>query len=222
MKKINISIIFLSFIFVFIANAQSRPQVILTWQANNFYPSDYEGKALATKNTPISVSVEVIKDNKIIDLSRASFTWYLDEKSVTSGDGLKDYSFNITEPVGGEHFVRVQIRLGQELFEDSIRITVSPFLTVVSIPYPNGSIQQGDKVIIEAIPYFFNISSLGDLSFSWQVNNQKQESVGDNALSLIIGSISSQSQKIIQITTFVQNKKNQLEFSNVKKNLIIK
>ena len=197
------------------ASAQTPAQVILTWQANNFYPADYTGKALATPNTPVTVSAEVLRDGKLIDLSEGTFTWYVDEKFLNRTQGLKEILFTVKKPVGDSHFIRVTIQLGNSLFESSIRVPVSKHLVVLENPYPNQLVRVGSKTIIRAVPYFFNISSFQDLTFSWQINNSEQGGGGsDNQLVLNIGTPQTPSQNKLRITTLVQNKNNPLEFAN--------
>ena len=40
-----------------IVSAQAGDSAIVTWEANNFYPADFEGKPQKTFRTPITVSV---------------------------------------------------------------------------------------------------------------------------------------------------------------------
>lgn len=198
-----------------VAGAQTPAQVILTWQANNFYPADYTGKALATPNTPVTVSVEVLHDGKLIDLSDGTFTWYVDEKLLSRTQGLKEILFTVKKSVEDSHFIRVTIQSGNDLFESSIRIPVSKQIVVLESPYPNHLVRAGSQVVLQAMPYFFNMPSFQDLTFSWQINNGEQRRSGnDNQLVLNVGTPQTPNQDIIRITTLVQNKNNPLEFAN--------
>ena len=49
--------------------AASVPELILTWQAQNYAPASYEGKRLPTGNTIIAAAVELIDGGKVINLS---------------------------------------------------------------------------------------------------------------------------------------------------------
>lgn len=205
-----------------ITGAQTPGQVILTWQANNFYPADYAGKALATPNTPVTISAEILRDGKLIDLSKGTFTWYVDEKLLSRAQGLKEILFTVKKSVGDSHFIRVTIKSGNDLFESSVRIPISRQTVVLESPYPNHLVRAGSQAVLQAMPYFFNIPSLQDLTFSWQINNDKQKGSGsDNQLILNIGTPQTPNQDVIRITTLVRNKNNPLEFANEGIQLII-
>ncbi len=202
------------------AGAQTPAQVILTWQANNFYPADYPGRALATPKTPVSVSAEVLRSNKFIDTSKANFTWLVDEKLLTSGVGLKEVVFNVSKAPGDSHFIRVSINLNNEAFENAVRVPVSKPVLVLDAPYPNALVKAGGKALVEAVPYFFNISSLQNLAFSWQVGNSDQkESGSDNELILNVGTPTGA--EPIVIFGSVRNANDLLEFASDRIRLII-
>ncbi len=202
--------------------AQAPAQVILTWQANNFYPADYTGKALATPNTPVTVSTEILRDGKLIDLSKGTFTWYVDEKLLNRTQGLKEILFTVKKPVGDSHFIRVTIQSGNDFFESSIRIPVSQQIVVLESPYPNNIVRAGSQAVLQAMPYFFNIPSFQDLTFSWQINDGERGGNGsDNQLVLNIGTPQTPNQDKLRITTFVQNENNLLEFANERLRLTI-
>lgn len=202
------------------AQAQTAPQVLLTWQANNFYPADYQGRALATPGTPISVSAEVLRNNKFLDASKANFTWLLDEKLLTSGVGLKEVVFNVNKAPGDSHFVRVSINLNNEVFENAIRVPVAKPTLVLDAPYPNALVKAGSKAAIEAVPYFFNISSLQKLIFSWQIgNNDPQDSGSDNELILNTGTAAGA--EPITIFGSVRNANDLSEFASDRIRLIV-
>ncbi len=202
------------------AQAQTSPQVILTWQANNFYPADYAGKAFATPKTPVSVSAEVLRNNRFVDISKADFTWLVDEKLVASGAGLKEMVFNVSKAPGDSHFVRVSIKLNNENFENALRVPVTKPVLVLEAAYPNALVRAGDKATVEAIPYFFNISSLQNLVFSWQVGEgNQQESGSDNKLVLNVGAATGA--QSLTISGSVRNANDLLEFANDRIRLIV-
>jgi len=197
-----------------VAGAQSPAQVILTWQAHNFYPANYAGKALATPNTLVKISAEILQNNKLLDLSNDTFLWYVDEKLLTRGRGLKETSFTIKKLAGDSHFVRVAIEREEGVSESSTRIPVSKHRIVIESPYPNNLVETGNKILLQAIPYFFNISSLQDLEFFWQVNEEEVRGGSDNQLTINIGTSQTKSQNIVQVAGSARNTKNPLEFSS--------
>ncbi len=202
-------------------NKNDNTQIILTWQANNFYPADYRGKAMATQGTPVTVSAEIFINNKPIDLSQAVFTWYVDDEIKNSGQNLKEITFAAEKPEGDSHFVRVTVKVGGRDLETSIRIPVSKHLIILETPYPDQLVRTEIKTQIQALPYFFNISSLADLNFSWQVNEKNLETGNDNRLILNLGEPKTNEQREIQIHVSVQNQRNQLEFAEMRTKLTL-
>ncbi len=210
-KILQASVIIMVIVMVMAApaGAQTPTRVLLSWQANNFYPADYPGKALATRNTPVTAAVEVLQNGKLVDLSRAEITWYVDEKSQGRAEGLKEIIFTVGGAVGGGHFVRVNIRLGEDTFEGSIRVPISNPIVVLETPYPDGLVKNGTKPEITAVPYFFNTRVFEDLTFFWQVGGGEIKNSGnDNKLILNLGYVPAG--EIIQITGIAQNTNNLL------------
>lgn len=201
------------------AHAQQSAQVILTWHANNFYPSDFEGKPSVTKNTPIELAAEVLKNNKFLDLSSAKFYWYIDGKLIERGDGLKEISYTATNTEGDNHFVRVVIKNGNENFETARRIPISGYELALEIPYPGNIVSPNSQASIRVVPYFFNIPTLDSLNFAWKINNVTQ-AIRENELILNIGNLSTVNENI-KIEVRAQNQINPLEFSINRSELFI-
>ena len=219
MNKENIFIIIAVLAFVLIFGgvlAQTPPQIILTWQANNFYPSDYPGKAVASPDSSVTVAAEVLLNSKLLDLSQADFTWLADDKIAGRGKNLKEVSFQTKKTAGDSVFVRVIIEIGEETLENSIRIPTERPVVVIDAPLPDRGIASGGAVTLRAMPYFFSVSSLEDLEFLWRVNDMERGGEGRNLITLNVGSPQTEGQRTIRITSSVQNKKNLFEFSNGK------
>ena len=76
------------FLFFNFANAQtvtqttSRPQFMVSWQAQSYAPSWYQGKIFPTKGSRINVVFELVDGGKIADLSKLKVRWYLNDKLV--------------------------------------------------------------------------------------------------------------------------------------------
>jgi hypothetical protein len=187
-------------------------QVIITWQANNFYPSNFMGKPLATPYTPVLVSTEVIKDEKFLDINQAHFTWSVDDRVVKKGIGFKEILFNVNTVAGDSLFVRVIIQVDNLTLESSTRIPIYSPLTVIENSHPLKSVKGGEQTIITAIPYFFNVQSFYDLNFSWVANNQQQEGINQNQLLLNVSQPSAWTPNVFFVNLIVQNRTNPLEF----------
>jgi len=217
-KSIYPFTVLLGLLLVATASAQTvSPQVILTWHANNFYPADYEAKPLATPNTPISVSVAVIKNSKLLDLSQATIMWYVDENLVNPGTDPEEITFTATKSAGDAHFVRVKVITQTDSYDGSINVPVVNPQIILPVPYENQTVPAESTVSLQAIPYFFNVSALQDLSFFWKVNDQ-DISGNDNQLALQTGSSHGQT---LQVNLLAQNQKNQLEYSRYRTQIII-
>lgn len=196
------------------AQAQTNTDVIITWQAGNFYPSDYPGKALPTNGSNILASVEVIKNSKIKDISKSIITWHLDNNFLKEGVGLKNISFSVTKARGGTHYLRATVINDNETLETTSPIPVTDFSVAIKPFYPAGiKIKSGTKLVFQAIPYFFNISSLDGLSFLWKINNEEIKAAGDNQLVLNVGAPTN-NQELLSVSLNVQSVKNRFETAN--------
>jgi len=205
------------------AVAQDSPesQIILTWQANNFYPADYKGKAAATLNSPISVSALMIKDEKIVDTSGNEFFWYLDNKFFNKGIGLDRINFNVEKLKGDSYSVRVRIEAGEERVEKIITIPVMEQELVIKNPRPSRFIKLGEVVELTAIPYFFNVNSFDDLSFFWSINSLNQKNQRSNRL-ILTDRVEMFKGADVLITGVVANRDNQMESARSNLNLSIR
>ena len=208
-------------LFVSATFAQTNTQIILTWQANNFYPANYEGKPLATPNSQITAAVEVLENNKLLNLERANIVWLLDDKPLSNGQGLKETGFAVKKREGDNHTLRVTIQLENRKLESLLRIPVSKKFVVIENPYPNGLIPADSEIALQAVPYFFNIASLSELSFAWQANTEKETNLGDNRLVLKFGKPIALDQNSVFVSSFVQSARNPLEFAEAKIKLTI-
>ena len=220
MKFFSFFLFVITFVLLLPFPAHAENQIIITWQANNFYPSDYKNKALATPNTPITVAVELVSNNKLIDLSKTNITWFLDENLLTKGIGLKETTFTIKKAVGDSYFLRVSLALKNSVIDNSIEIPVSKQILVIKTGLPEGKIKTNTTLFLEAVPYFFNVSRLTELSFSWLINGSRTNAGSDNFLSLEIGTPAA-GQNQVDITAAAQNILNRLEFTRSNTKLLV-
>lgn len=224
-SRLSILILLLSAVFVGTvfntSSAQSQnAQAIITWQANNYFPANYQGRALATNKTTINASVELISNQKIQDLSGATITWYLDGGFFKKGVGLKETSFVVTKTRGGSHTIRVSIKAGEIEAGASALINVFDPEIVIENPSPDNLITAGSSLALQAIPYFFNVLSISDLSFLWKANNS---TIAEQAqsITLNIGFPQTESQRNLLIEVFAKNLKNSFESSKQQLKLIV-
>jgi len=187
--------------------------VILTWQAQNFVPADYLGKILPTTGAPIKVGLEMVNENKIQNLAQTNIRWYIDEKLLTQGLGLKQIFFRATQAPTYSHLVRSVIQTENEIDATTEIPIVNP---KVIIKAPNFAAV--GKNLLQAIPYFFNINNLNDLVFNWNVNNQTVQ--GNNFLQLEL-TPPIPTNNNLDIKVMAKNLNNDLEFSSKEINLSV-
>lgn len=169
-----------------LAQSQSS-QAHITWKASNFYPSSFAGKALPTFGTPVTVTLEVTQAGALVDLSQAEITWELDGKFLTGGRNVKRATFTASKGVGETHFVRVAAERGSSSFGTSVRIPVEAPSVSIGAPYLVRT-NLAEAISLRALPFFFNVSSLREMSFQWNVEGVVSERrTGDNTLSLSLG-----------------------------------
>jgi hypothetical protein len=182
------------------------PQVILTWSASNFYPSNYAGRALPSTQTPITVSAELLLNGKFTDISKAQINWYKLEDKIEGGVGLKQIVVIPDTNDLDSIFVRAEVVLNDTTSEQSILIPISKPVVAIEIPYPHSVIDANTDITLRAVPYFFNISSLDRLIFYWQVGSIKKDMGSDNSIALKIGTPSTDAQKTVGVSSYVQSK----------------
>ena len=217
MKKI----IFGALLFVqFLVFGQTTNPLIVTWQANNYFPADYMGKAAATPNSPIIVSVELVQKGKLADITGADIKWYADNSIIANGAGQKTVSFAATQSENGYQNVRVLVDAGNASFENSVRIPIVKPSIVITSFLKDQSVKPGDEVAFQALPFFFNVDSLKKLTFFWQINNQSAAGDG-NKLTIKVGTPKSDFQNSILVSATAQNSDNPYEFNKGSLNLSI-
>lgn len=201
------------------ANAQDDVRVIITWEAGNFFPSDFRGKSLPTFDTLIRASVVATKNGRFINLSSSDITWHLDGRVLRKSVGLQGINFYSTKQKGDYHFLRVDVRL-PELKSASASIPVTEPTVVIDAPYPRNIIPSGPEISLSAIPYFFNTKSIYGLAFSWRVNNRRFQIEGDNRFAItqeMMGGSSLPGTILVRLS--IQNKEIPTELSTQTKQL---
>ncbi|PIP30153.1 hypothetical protein COX26_00205 [Candidatus Jorgensenbacteria bacterium CG23_combo_of_CG06-09_8_20_14_all_54_14] len=171
------------------AQAGAPAQLILTWSANNFYPSDYEGKALPAGGATVNASLEVAQGGKLQDVKNVPITWYLDSEYFVRGAGLKHTTFTVTKRKGDAHSLRTVANLPGGDSEATAIVPVVNREVVIETPYRGVSAPHGKPLVFRAVPYFFNIASLAELTFSWTAGGDTQSASGDNELSVNLDNV---------------------------------
>ncbi len=215
-KTIFGALLFLPFVVL----GQTANPLIVTWQANSYFPADYTGKVAATPNSPIIVSVELIQKGKLADITGADIKWYVGNLIIANGVGQKTASFAATQSGNGYQNIRVSVSVGNASFDNSVRIPIVKPSVVITSFLKNQSVKPGDEVVFQALPFFFNVDSIQKLAFFWQINNQSAAGDG-NKLTIKVGTPKSDFQNSILVSATAQNSDNPYEFNKGSLNLSI-
>ncbi len=151
------------------ASAQSaNQQVIITWRTIGVSaPAAYVDKIIPSPNSKMEASLAVLDGNSFAPLGNQTIYWYLDDNFIGGGAGEQTISFNAPS---NKRIIslRAEITGGSGLMNTAYIDMADPSVVIVA-PYPNDTFATS-TVSLEAVPYFFNASDLGDLVFDWSVN----------------------------------------------------
>jgi len=221
----NFALFAFSFSF---ALAQTAPEFLVSWRAVNYVPADYQGKILPSKSSRVEAGFDLIDKNKIIDLSKNTVSWFLNENLIASGVGVKTVSFNVNSNLN--QTVRITV-LGysQNNLDQVFLLPVANPEIIISTKTPLKTIRNQNWLPLqnynfEAKPFFFNISDLTFLQFKWRVNNNLVEGTPNNTALLSLNLQSQGAPKETQLTVSVgaSNALNPLEFASKMINFIVK
>lgn len=221
-KFLTFLIVIFIFAFLFLnftAVASFQPQFLVSWQAQNYGPSWYQGKIFPTKDSIIDVRFELIENNKIVDISNEKIRWYLNDdliKNEENGLGIKSLKFLMSDYPGQVAEIKMQIfhYKGGEILDKIIKIfSVKPEV-VIDSPFSDNKINTGHSVF-RAWPFFFNVKNLNQLSIDWFALGQKVENIqGDPwQMNLNIGQETPKGTEI-KLSVSVKNFLKNLEFAN--------
>lgn len=201
---------------------------IISWKALTYVPADYKGKILASDGSEIEISFDAVNNQgKIVDLSKQTIEWRLNNNILKSGVGLKSIKF--TADKNADQVITITVPNYSDSkykiaeLNTSTTISLMPPELIIKSPYPNKTVAVGEKMF-EALPYFFNISNIGQLNFVWEINGAKTANQTNPSIMSVL--ITTQGQAAenanIGIKALVQNITNQFEFAQNYINLNIK
>ncbi len=154
-------------------------------------------------SSPRSGSAFIISAKSFsFDMVRAKFTWFLDEKNIASGVGLKEQSFQAGK-IGSEMNIRVEIISADGVsYEAGAKITISDIdfiiypLTYIPNFYRGSALATpGSLVEIIAVPHlFFGGERLRaqNLIYEWSIDDkpfQNQSGGGKNKFSVKLADV---------------------------------
>ena len=162
----------------------SSYNVSLVWSAETYTPPEYEGKALPSRGSRVSVTA--IPDIKDYEADELLYTWHLYAESKVRGVlGEDEFSFLITKSVDSiPVFVEVTNLSRSIVVNQAILIpVVRPSVVIYhkksertsEIATKKVAITPGESVDIVAKPFNFRASKIADLNFLWEFIGQKAE-----------------------------------------------
>jgi len=164
----------------------AQPQFLMTWSAKSYVPTGYAGKAFPTAGSPVTVSFELVNQGKVVDLSKQTIYWYVNEGVLDGTANKQTISFLAPSSVPGLIDVEVQLPNYQNsILVHSIRIPVVTPRAVIESRYPGGNFTS-PAFEVSALPYFFNTQSASSLNFTWNVNGENAPSA-ENPEDLKVG-----------------------------------
>lgn len=169
--------------------AQAEPTFLVTWKTATYTPPYFTGKVLAGAGSPLMIAFEIIENGKLVDLSRQTIYWYLDNNFVKGGQGVQNISFIADKnAAGGSHAIRIQLPdFRGDLLIKTIEVPVVQPEVVIEAPFPEKKISTS-KVKLFGRPYFFNVKTPSKLNFSWKAAGEPAEtSGGPESLDLTLG-----------------------------------
>lgn len=167
----------------FAQTASQNVDFFIDWSAQTYAPAEYNGKALPTYGSKITLSatpLSYISENNYI------YNWLIDAEETPNNNGEPVVDFIANKTSGGEHSIYLTItdkKTDKVLKETGIIIPIfapksiiyKQMATGAVLPLNNDNIfNSGSEVSLIALPFFFNRTISGRiLDYQWKINNQK-------------------------------------------------
>lgn len=219
----NIIIGFLIGFFVFLLSFSVKaadPELIVTWKADNFYPTSYTGKAIPSYGTKIYLSVEAIQDGKLLDIKKSTIEWRKNGERIRKGEGEKEAVLVFSEN-DRTNFVSVSVDINNTQIQKSITIPTTEPKLILEVPYLNNIVPKNTDISITAVPYFFNAKTFDDFNFSWQIGLLKKGTGSNNKIIINTGNPSTVSDGAVTVAGYAQNKISLLEIIKTQTKIFI-
>ena len=157
----------------------------LIWSTDTYTPYEYQGRALASQGS--EVTVEAIVNVSGSNAGSLKYSWFLDDvfQRTKSGYGKDSFYFYVLQRPGAYHIIKLQIfNEDRSVFEEkTIKIPVVEPEVIVYPSNGNGhfsdQISKTSLVLAEkefsfiAKPLFFSVKELTGLSFEWRFPGQE-------------------------------------------------
>ena len=154
----------------------------LYWSSDSFIPFEYEGKALPSQGSKITVYVAPAQKTAV-DPDSLYYVWLLDDDPMgwANGAGKSSFSFTSTKRAGSYHQIESQIydqKGGELLWRKFLSVKISEPEILVhreKEAYSNLSVsaRTDEEIKLEAQPLFFNAANLKKMGFSWIIDQKE-------------------------------------------------
>lgn len=217
---------FAAFVFLglpLFSSAQvSAPQAILSWKARSYAPASYQGKVLPGSNAPLLISLDVFENGKLINVSDKKIYWYMNDLLIDRGVGLQSISVRAPQTLGGgTASIRATI---PDYSSDGLGkgVDIPVVSPSVVIEAPTNSDKLFSKTLqLKVTPYFFTVSDLSFLKFSWEVNGKTAETAEDPQNLIININPDAAAGSILDISATVANPTGYFESATAKKSFTL-
>lgn len=162
------ALVLYSLFFIHNSHAQAAPEFMATWQAFSYTPADYEGRTLPNGETPIEMAFELLENGRPANLSRTEVRWFVGSNLIASGTNLRAILFTPPALNRDAHRIRIEIPnfRGSSLTHRFTIPVVNPEI-IIETPI---DIATRRAIFFTARPFFFNVTSLSQLAFTWNIN----------------------------------------------------
>jgi len=172
-RRFSLGLVFSLVAFLFssaISLAQtSNSELLVSWQAQTTAPVTYLGKVLPASVGPLTLSVNLLSNNRLVSLVETNVRWFLNNEPHSQGVGLSKITLLSPEARRGKIAVRVEIDFEEGKLIRRLEIPLGEAAIVVETPYPN-LIIPASAFSLKATPFFF--PGDGKIRYSWFVNGR--------------------------------------------------
>jgi len=153
--------------------AAAEPDILITWKPLVYTPPGFEGRILPVANARIVASVTVVDNGRVADLSGQTIYWYLNDEFIEGTANKRTVEFRAPAEPNSRMDLRVEIptygNSGGIL--KTVEIPLLQPVVVIDAPFQKKMVS-GESFQVHALPYFFNVSRLSYLKFSWSADGK--------------------------------------------------
>ena len=149
-----------------LTRAVAADTLLLTWRAESLIPKEYPGRALPSPGSAITVSAMLVQNGRIVALDGADIRWTVNGIKNPAFTGKSFISFSADPKVGAQ---TIAVTVGGDQPTGKLISIPLPEPEIAIYPPNRGVIPAGISVF-RALPYFFPVSSPGELALTWSVN----------------------------------------------------